>query len=534
MKHFILCFILLCGAVCLGAQAPGWEWAVRGGGSSNDQVRDIAIDGQGNHFIIWYFLGTAVFGPHSLTSTSVLFSDIFVAKLDAAGNWLWAVRASATLDDEGYGIAVDNAGNALVTGYFMGDATFGSYTITSSGQIDAFAAKLDPSGNWLWARQAGGSSDDYGYSIAVDDTGNTLLTGCFKGSASLGTYTLISMGNEDIFIAKLDAAGNWLWARRAGGTGSDKGYSIAVDSTGNTIVTGTFYWSVAFGAYTLTSTGNFDIFSAKLDAAGNWLWAVRAGGPYADNGRDVAVDIAGNAYLTGEFGGNADFGTNTIGSWGDYDVFAAKLDPNGNWLWACRAGGGGTDGGRGIDVNSAGKPFLTGYVEGSASFGLYTLTSAGSYDIFAARLDTAGNWLGAVLAGGTGSDYGENVAMDGVGNAYLTGNYSGSSAFGTNTLTSSGSYDIFVAKLIPRLCSPDNVHLEHVGASNLLISWDPVTQNYEGYQATPDAYMLYVSAGEDPGGPYVFLAETTATSFTIVGGANAGRARFYRITADDD
>jgi len=240
-------------------------------------------------------------------------------------DWLWANQAGGINDDFSYSIAVDDIGNSYVTGYFGGSATFGTTTLTSSGGYEIFVAKLDNNGNWLWAKQSGGTNSVVGNSIAVDSIRNSYVTGYFWGSATFGTTTLTSSGYEDIFIAKLDINGNWLWAKKAGGTYWDYGYSITVDANGNSYVTGIFYGNATFGTTILTSSGYYDIFVAKLDSNGNWLWAKKAGGTSWDYGCGIAVDANGNSYITGYFDDSVTFGTTTLISSGDYDIFVAKL-----------------------------------------------------------------------------------------------------------------------------------------------------------------------------------------------------------------
>ena len=126
---------------------------------------------------------------------------------------------------------------------------------------------------WLWATKAGGTSSDYGRSIAVDGSGNSYVTGYFAGTAIFGSTSLTSSGGEDIYIAKLDANANFLWAKKAGGTNGDNGISIAVDGSGNSYVTGYFQGTATFGSSSLTSSGGFEIFIAKLDSNGSFLWA---------------------------------------------------------------------------------------------------------------------------------------------------------------------------------------------------------------------------------------------------------------------
>ena len=184
--------------------------------------------------------------------------------MDASGNWLWATKAGGTSNDYGYSIALDDVGNTYVTGFFQGTATFGSTTITSSGFSDIFVAKMDTNGNWLWAKNGGGTSDDSASSITLDDYGNTYLTGRFQGAATFGSATLTSSGDIDIFVAKMDVNGNWLWATKAGGIDYDEGESISLDNAGNAHVTGYFTDTATFGSTSLTSSGNQNIFVAKL------------------------------------------------------------------------------------------------------------------------------------------------------------------------------------------------------------------------------------------------------------------------------
>ncbi len=452
MKKTFLLFILVLCSVAFCAQNVDWLWVKQAGGTDSDVGKSIAVDANGNSYVTGYFRGNATFG--STTLSSIGNTDIFFAKLDSNGNWLWANQAGGWNYDYGYSIAVDANGNSYVTGYFKFSVTFGTTTLTNSGNPDIFVAKLDNNGNWLWAKQAGGISGDIGYSITVDANGNSYVTGIFSGSATFGTITLIGFGGYDIFVAKLDSNGNWLWAKQAGGISDDYGNSIAVDANGNSYFTGWFSDSVTFGNTTLTSSRYADIFVAKLGNNGNWLWAKQAqtGGTLYDDcfSYGIAVDANGNSYVTGYFEGSINFGTTTLTSIGSWDFFVAKLDSNGNWLWAKQTGGTNYDYGCGITVDANENSYVTGvFYSNSITFGTITLTnsSSGYADIFVAKLDSNGNWLWAKQTGGTGNDYGYGIAVDDNGNSYVTGCFEISATFGDTTLTSIGGGDIFVAKL---------------------------------------------------------------------------------------
>ena len=521
MKSWIICFVLLCGAAVLMAQSPQWEWKNRAGWSGSDCGSCIAIDSQGNQYVT----GQIVFDGNA---------NIFVGKMRPNGNWAWIFQQPGGISvDQGRGIAVDRVGNVYVTGSFQGTATFGSHTLTTNGSYDIFVAKLNPSGNWLWAVKAGGTSVDEGYGIAMDGVGNAYVTGYFNNAATFGSLTLTATDGAclDIFVAKLNPSGNWLWAVKAGGNCDDEGSGIDVDDSGNAYVTGYFNYTATFGGHTLTASGSYDIFIAKLNPYGNWLWARKAGGTSVEHGTGIDVDGAGNAYVTGYFNGTATFGSQTLLATHGYgsDIFVTKLGTSGNWLWAVKAGWTDSDSGSGIAVDGAGNAYVTGRFEGTATFGSHTLTSTGSYDIFAARLNPSGTWQWAVKAGGTDSDTGSGIAVDGAGNAYVTGYFTGTATFGSHTLTSSGGTDIFVAKLsyIPPK-APVNVQITMNGNS-AVITWDAVTEDIHNQPFTPDGYYIYESS--DPLGGFTYLGHSSSTAYIDSSVGEYEPRVFYRVKA---
>lgn len=316
---------------------PNWTPPVTGSGPSSgrpdfDYGTGIALDGAGNAYLSGYFYGTAIFGSQSLVASGgESDADIFVAKLDPDGNWLWAVTAGGTEDDAGFRIAVDGSGYACLVGMFKNTATFGSQTLTASGDFDVFVAKLDSSGNWLWAAGAGGIHPDSGYGIALENSGVVYVTGLFMGTATFGSHTLTASAddtNTDIFVARLDPSGNWLWATRSGGTDHDAGFNIVTDDSGNAWVTGVFARTATFGSHSLTAGGYYDVFVAKLNPSGNWLWAARAGGTELDDsyGYGIALDGSDNACVTGYFDGTANFGSHSLITNGYRDIFVARIE----------------------------------------------------------------------------------------------------------------------------------------------------------------------------------------------------------------
>jgi len=135
----------------------------------------------------------------------LLFLSIVTFGFAQAPDWLWANKAGGNDDDVGWSIAIDDAGYSYVTGCFDGTVTFGSTTLTGSGGFDIFVAKMDSNGNWLWAKKAGGNDYDVTYTISIDNTGNSYVTGIFRGTATFGSTTLTNIGFTNIFVAKLDS-----------------------------------------------------------------------------------------------------------------------------------------------------------------------------------------------------------------------------------------------------------------------------------------------------------------------------------------
>ena len=392
-----------------------------------------------------------------------------------APDWQWATQAGGIDDDKGEGITIDNAGNTYVTGYFQETATFGSSSLISSGHEDIFIAKMDASGNWQWVTQAGGVNVDIGRSITIDSAGNTYITGGFRQTATFGSSSLISSGYGDIFVAKMDAGGNWQWATQAGGVGWDSGVGITIDNAGNTYITGIFEETAIFGTYSITSNEVCDIFIAKMDASGNWQWATQAGGVDTDFGQDITVDNAGNTYVTGYFQETATFGAYSITSSGSFDIFIAKMDASGNWQWATQAGGVGWDSGVGITIDNAGNTYITGIFEETAIFGTYSITSNEVYDIFIAKMDAGGNWQWVTQAGGIDVDFGQDITIDNAGNTYVTGCFRQTATFGAYSITSSGGVDIFVAKLNSSVFAENEISTTINSLSNYPNPFNPKT-----------------------------------------------------------
>ncbi len=530
MQGVALSLALMFVVIGLGAQSPQWQWVAGGGGMDTDYGAETAMDNQGNLFVSGYFTGTAAFGSQILVSDGSI--DIFVAKLDAQGNWLWALGGGGPGVDGAYGLATDGSGNVFVAGTFEASAAFGPYTLSSAGSADVFVAKIDGGGNWLWIRRAGGVNGDSVSRIATDGAGNAFLAGSFYGTATYGTDTLSSSGHADICVARISGDGNWFWARRAGGTGNDGGGGVSVDSQGYVFISGYFSGSAVFNSQTITSAGGTDVFAAKLDSGGNWLWASRAGGTSSDFSRGIAADGKGAAFLTGSVYASASFGAFNLTTAGGDDIFVAKVDDAGNWLWAVRAGGSSEDIGRDIAADAEGNAYLAGDFRYGASFGTFTLTSSGLSNIAVAKLDPDGNWIWAADAGGPSADKANGITADTAGNVCLTGYFQGIAGFGNLTLTAAGSSDVYCARISApeaRPRAPENTSLVLLD-TDIQLSWDAVTQDVNGAPITPN-YHIYADYGAGNG--YELRGTIPDTYYDHIGGAQLDHVFYYMQATTD-
>jgi hypothetical protein len=461
------------------------------GGSGTDRGYAIAVDGSGNAYVTGYTRSTdynVTPGAFQTTYGGGL-EDVFVTKLNATGTALvYSTYIGGIIDDYGTAIAVDGSGNAYVTGYTSStdyDVTPGAFQTTNGGIRDVFVTKLNATGTALvYSTYLGGSGEDYGYGIAVDGSGNAYVTGYTWSTdydvtpgAFQTTKSTTILSERDVFVTKLNATGTALvYSTYLGGSDSDYGYAIAVDGSGNAYVTGytlSTDYDVTPGAFQTTKGGGGDVFVTKLNATGTALvYSTYIGGSGSDRGNAIAVDGSGNAYVTGE--------TNST----NYDVTP----------------------------------------------GAFQTTNGGGWDVFVTKLNAAGTTLVySSYIGGSGSDRGNAIAVDGSGNAYVTGetystdyDVTPGALQTTKSTTNSSETDVFVTKL--NATGTALVYSTYIGGSDndvgYAIAVDGSGYAYvtgytrsTDYDVTPGAFQTTYGGG----GGDVFV--TKVCHSTIIGNA---------------
>ena len=413
------------------------SWAMAflsdGAVSSSDLMRDSAD----NVYLAGSFYKLTAFGPTLMTPADG--NDLFLASVDPAGKVRWARRYGGAGSDMTSRLARDSKGNLYITGTFTKQATFGAVTLTSSGSYDSFFAKFDPAGKPLWARSAGGKGDDRGQGITADGAGNVYVVGDYYGTATFGNSTLTSKGGHDLYVARLTAGGAYTWIKSAGGAKTDRAQAAAATADGQLLVTGYVGGEASFGAAKIvpSGAGHHDLFVARYAPDGAVTWARSAGGLGTDYGLNIAVDPKGDSTITGQFEKVATFGTLEVSSRGGPDVFVARLDAAGTFVWVTAGGGSSIDRGVGIATDSAtGAVYVTGaFLSKEATFGASTIKRAGDEDAFVARVNTAGVFDWAVSAGGDYLDGGHGVAVGPNGTIHATGYFRSKKAlFGGHAL----------------------------------------------------------------------------------------------------
>jgi hypothetical protein len=482
-KASLLLFLLFCDYFF--SQNPGFNWAKSVGSGANDIGRAVCTDQQGNVYVTGTFSGTVDFdpGPGIFNLNAGGLTNAFLLKLNAQGNFVWAgsIQSVGSTVTSAWDIKTDLSGNVYLVGIFGGTVDFdfgpGTFYLSSLTSNDNFVCKYTSNGTLIWTKQTGGGSNTA--TLDLNNNGNIYICSNFIGTKDFdpgpATYTLSSFGSNDAFVSALDNSGNFLWAKQFGGPNTDAGTIISCSKlSGDIFISGQFTSIADFdpglGTYSLSSFGNTDIFVCRLSAAGNFIWAGQLGGPSNDNVLAIALDSLDNLWITGAFIGTADFDPgagqytlNAVGTAGE--AFIVKLGATGNFIFAKQFITGNptsTSFGRDIVVGTNGEIYVVGGFNVLTDFdpgpATYTLLPMGTSSAYFINLDNLGNFVSVKQFGGSGITSVIALLLDNSNNFYGAGAYTGSSDFdpdaGTYSLSSNGSYDVFIVKLSDCIDAP--------------------------------------------------------------------------------
>lgn len=496
--------LLIFYLISIESYSQEFEWAKQIGGLNAQVTEAIITDTAGNVYTAGWFRGTVDFDPgpgiFNLScdpdlGTDVFENDIFISKLDADGNFVWAKKISGDGYQGANALALDAEQNIYVTGRFSHTVDFdpgpATFNITSSYNdlpdayiANMFLLKLDNAGNFVWAF---GVSDIalgnlYGQHMVLDEEANIYVAGYFSETADFDPSPSIALleksGIWDVFVAKYNTDGNYIWAKKLGGTGAEYSFSLTSDLDGNIITSGYFYGSGDYDPgpdeYILTSDGisDFETFVSKLDSGGNFIWVnhligdndVKAESVVAD-GNDIIVF----ADFKDVFDADANAGVYELTSVGASDIMVAKYDADGLLIWAKSIGGLADDIPYEGVVDVMGNIYFTGYFNGTIdvdpSPAIFNLT-ADLTDGFICKWDADGNFIWATKIGGVGSDYGKGIFVDSLFTIYITGYFDNTVDFDPGPadfpLTCEAD-DVFVLKLTQDYCSTLTLITDSIG-----------------------------------------------------------------------
>ena len=359
----------------------------------------------------------------------------------------WAINLGGINYDRGFEIVTDAAGDVYVAGIISGTGDFdpgsGVVNLVSNGNDDMFIAKYTAAGSLVWAYNIGGTGNEVVTAMAIDASGSCYITGRFAGTVDFdpgaGTSTITASGPFDVYIVKLNTSGNLLWAKNFGGTFGTFVNDLSIDASGSVYTIGTSQATTDFdpsaAVYELVSTGGQDPYMAKLDASGNFVWALNTGFSISA----LNIDINNALYLTGIFNDTTDFDfdtTQTINliSLGGSDIYIAKFDTDANFVWVKSVGGTDNESPGAINTDAVGNIIICGTFVGTADFdpgaGIANLTAVGTgsnlSDMFFLKLDAAGNYVWAKRIGGNSIDFPTDIDTDNAGNVYFCGQFKSS------------------------------------------------------------------------------------------------------------
>lgn len=438
---FLFCLISL----SISSYGQTWNWATQSNGSTTSGYNlpyDIIIDANKNSYIVGEFDSPLHFGSVNLFPAQ---RSMFVARFDSSGICTWAKMATTL--SVGFSITIDQNEDLIISGRYYGTAYFDTISIHSNGQSDIFVAKINSAGNWQWIKSYGGIYDDLGSQIATDLNNNIYVTGISADTLMFDTCQINGVGNFDAFIAKFNTSGHCMWVKNSLSAGIEKGTCITVSQSGTIYVGGVYSGDPVIFGDTLNSIGQVDEydFISKLDTNGNFIWTKQLSCNATNNMSGLSslcTDGADNVYFTGNFSSSCVLDTFIFGITPNAarNSYVAKLDSSSNVLWAKKGSGPLNNWGASIYVDSDKYCYVTGVFNDMLDFYDCSSTNNG-VNGYVLKLDSSGNCMCLTNIKNT---YPSGIYVDAL-NFWLTGSFTNTAFFGSYSLTTPKPLEVFIA-----------------------------------------------------------------------------------------
>ncbi len=433
------------------------------GYSGLEEIKASCTDASGNVYITGTFDKIIKFGATTLTAYA--YEDIFVAKMNANGTWAWAVSVEGDKYERTSGIGIDNSGNILISGIYRGETRFGSFTLDEESADDIFVAKLSSTGQWLWANHGGSKYKDDCAGLVIDHNGNSYISGYLGGKGMFSALQTSPIGSKDLFLAKIDYNGSWNWAKSYGSSSSEKVFDMCMPTSTTIAVTGEFNSTMTLGASVLTNNGNTDGFIAEFNLSGVPAWGVSFGGANSDVAKGICYDN-GQYFVTGYFNSSIVIGGVTYNSAAYYDAICLSYTRANGFDWAFTVGGSENDGGSYCFIND-GAVYFAGNYDGEITFNNTILNNKGSNDNYIIKTNKAdGSNLAISYGGSAGSDDIVTTAVKPNGDMIHFGHAKGLYWFDNVRADATGSGDIVYTKQRANGTVTDNDILESFCLNN--------------------------------------------------------------------
>ncbi len=504
--------------ICSLCFSVSWTLAQTWGASTfsqtTNEAADIELNNLNESYVAGYFSGQTSFGPSSSLSSTQGNTDAYVAKYAASGAVIWVKQFGGLAADRAIDLAVGPDQNIVLTGQFFGSVTFGATTLVSNANSkDIFIVKLDPAGNVLWARKEGGSSPDNPYKLTVDHANNIILTGEYQGTATIGANNFTSNnGSFDLFIAKYTSGGTPVWSLSGSADLDDRGLSVAVDASDNIFFTGQFSNTLTFASNTYVNNGINVGFLCKMNPAGQvqFLHLMKAGYvlPY-----DVEVNGNNEPIVAGDFLGNMLYydqnGSNSIQNPYDKQIFILKTSNTGQYIWNNTLGSQNELSARTLSIDPGNNIFVTGYFKCDLSqiqdSSETIFNSVGFRDPYLLKVSNSGSRTYIKQFGSKLDDEGKGVAVRQMDKPLLCGSYTsdlnfvpGTATFGADNYTLNPFYGM----------EPYHVFLIGDQSRNSFLT-NHVNSTYANYN-------YYAVSGSDSLAGFIH-AEEAANYVTVIG-----------------
>ncbi len=482
------------------------------GGPSSDMALAVRTDAAGNIYTTGRFLGTVDFDPgagiSNLTATTSNY-ETYITKFDASGNFIWVKQLAAQVGstsawNKADELVIDTQGDIYLSGTYAQTVDFdpgsGVSNLTSGPSAESFILKLNSCGEFVWVRRYGADGFATRTNITIDNANNIYIAGLFSTTINIGPFILATAGNWDGYVASINSAGTFLWAKRIGSSGVDYINDITVNSAGNPVLTGLFSNTVDFDPnatiFNLVSAGGYDAFVLTLTSAGNFVWAKRIGNTGDDVGRELVINSVNDIIILGDYTGVVDFdpnaGVSNITSVGGKDVFVLKLNNLGNYLWSGSIGNVLDNYSRKMSIDGLNNVYVSGDYSSTMdidpSTAVFNITTPGVTYISKINSGNAFVWGRKI-----NSAYIDGMTCDAHNDLIIAGQFSGTSDFDINAgvinLTSNGNTDAFVAKY----CSGSLLRVAQIEEANELSELESSIGNEVNIYPNPTISNVFIT-----------------------------------------